>query len=137
MRAMRKMTTRQIFEFALPEEKKPVNDFICRLDGKTQRKIHVQLETLQRKDCPLQPPMVKAFRLDRYKGLYELRTRSKKIMTRIIFFLDPDDNIVLLHGFVKKQDRATNQALETARARRLALASGEAFASLRSQGGSL
>jgi phage-related protein len=81
--------------------------------------------------------MIKAFRLDRYKGLYELRTRSKKIMIRIIFYFDPDDNIILLHGFVKKQDRATNQALETARARRLALASKDAEVILRSQGGSL
>lgn len=131
------MKTRQIFEVVLPDDNCPVDDFICRLDDKTQKKIGVQLETLQRRDCPLQPPMVKAFRLDRYKGLYELRTRLKKIMIRIIFFFDPDDNIILLHGFVKKQDRATNQALETARARRLALASKDAEVILRSQGGSL
>ena len=131
------MKIRQIFEVVLPDEKYPVNDFICRLDRKTQNKIGAQLETLQRKDCLLQPPAVKVFRLDRYKGLYELRTRSKKAMTRIIFFFDSDDNVVLLHGFVKKQDRATNQALETARARKLALASGDAEVTLRSQGGYL
>lgn len=125
------METRQIFEFVTSEGKTPVSDFISRLDAKFQKKITYQLERLRNTDCPLQPPLVKAFRLDRYKGFYELRTRSKQTMTRIIFYFDPGDNIILLHGFVKKQDRATKQALETARARKLALASREAFITIR------
>lgn len=125
------METRQIFEFVTTEDKTPVSDFICRLDAKFQKKINIQLDRLRQWDCPLQPPLVKAFRLDRYKDLYELRTRSKQTMTRIIFYFEPGGNIILLHGFVKKQDRATNQALETARARKLALASREAFITIR------
>lgn len=131
------MSTRQIFEFTSLEGKIPVNDFLCRLDLKFQRKINMQLERICDMECPIQPPLVKAFRLDRYKGLYELRTRFKQTMTRIIFYFDADDNIILLHGFVKKQDRATNKALEVARARKLALASREAFITYRPrQGGS-
>ncbi len=48
-------------------------------------------------------------------------------MTRIMFFFDDYDNIVLLHGFIKKQTKTTNTALETARARRLALVGREAY----------
>lgn len=119
--------SRQIYEFITPEGKKPVSDFLVRLDAKFQKKISNQLCRLKDYDCPLQPPLVKAFRLDRYKGLYELRTRSKQTMTRIIFYFDSAENIVLLHGFIKKQQRATNTALETARARKLALASMDAY----------
>ena len=131
------MAVRQIFEFTTPDGKTPVSDFLHRLDLKFQIKIGQQLERLCDSTCPLQPPLIKAVRLDRYKGLYELRTRSKQTMTRIIFCFDSADNIILLHGFVKKQDRATNQALEVARARKLALASKEAFITRKTpQGGS-
>ena len=119
--------SRQIYEFITPEGKKPVSDFLVRLDAEFQKKISNQICRLKDYDCPLQPPLVKAFRLDRYKGLYELRTRSKQTMTRIIFYFDSAENIVLLHGFIKKQQRATNTALETAMARKLALVSREAY----------
>lgn len=125
------MENRQIFELVTLEGKLPVSDFIGRLDTKFQNKICSQLDRLREWDCPMQPPLIKAFRLDRYKGLYELRTRLKQTMTRIIFYFDGSGNIILLHGFVKKQDRATNQALETARARKNALASREAFITIR------
>lgn len=81
----------------------------------------------------MQPPAVKAFRQVRYKGLLELRTRMNKAMTRIIFCFN-GDSIVLLHGFVKRQERETCQALETARARKLALASGEVTITLVTEG---
>lgn len=85
----------------------------------------VQLHTISTHPDTLGPPLVKAFRTERYKGLYELRTRIKQ-MVRIIFYLADDRTIVLLHGFVKSHNRATEQALELARARRKALASGHA-----------
>lgn len=125
------MENRQIFEFASLEGKLPVSDFIGCLDAKFQKKVYTQLDRLKERGCPMQPPLIKAFRLDRYKGLYELRTRLKQTMTRIIFCFDGDGNIILLHGFVKKQDRATNQALETARARKSALAAKEAFITIK------
>lgn len=120
------MKTRKIFEIVYPEDCRPVSAFLLGLDRKAMKKIDVQLKTLQRKDCPLMPPMVKAFQQERHKGLFELRTRINKRMTRIIFCFDAEDNVILLHGFVKKQERETVPALETARARKLALAGQEA-----------
>ena len=120
------MKTRKIFELIYPGDCRPVSAFLRTLDKKALKKIDVQLKTLQRKDCPLKPPMVKAFQQERHKGLFELRTRINKRMTRIIFCFDEEDNVILLHGFVKKQDRETVSALETARVRKLALAARDA-----------
>ena len=131
------MKTRKIFEIITLEDSRPVSAFLRTLDSKEKKKISVQLETLQHKDCPLKPPMVKAFQQERHKGLFELRTRINKHMTRIIFCFDEEDNAILLHGFVKKQERETISALETARARKLALAIGDAETSEIIQGGTL
>jgi phage-related protein len=57
-------------------------------------------------------PHVKHFSLERYAALYEYRARMR-IMVRVIFTLDGDRNIILLHPMVKKRDRNTMQALET------------------------
>lgn len=117
---------RKIYEIITSEGYLPVSTFLFGLDRKAMKKIDVQLKTLRQKDCSLTPPMVKAFQQERHKGLFELRTRINKRMTRIIFCFDAEDNVILLHGFVKKQERETVPALETARARKLALASQEA-----------
>ena len=131
------MATRRIFEITTAEGGLPVSAFLRTLDSKEKKKIAVQLECLRQKDCPLKPPMVKAFQQERHKGLFELRTRINKRMTRIIFCFDKAGNVVLLHGFVKKQGRETEPALETARARKLSLVSGEIRITEILQGGTL
>lgn len=114
---------RKICNYAEPDGTSPVLDFIRRLDWKLQRKIRVQLKQLEDPGFAFQPPHIKSFRQSRHKGLFELRTRIRQAV-RIIFVLDEDGGIILLHGFIKKSDRATERALEIARARQLALASG-------------
>ena len=116
---------RKIYNYTAPDGSDPVTDFIGRLDIKLQRKICTQLRQLENPLFNLQPPNVKAFRQRRHKGFYELRTRIRQAV-RIIFVVNTDGNIVLLHGFIKKSDRATERALETAGARQLALDSGTA-----------
>lgn len=116
---------RRICSYLSPDGSRPAEEFIRRLDGKLQRKIGSQLRMLANPAYSFAPPHVKAFRLDAYKGLYELRTREKQ-MIRIIFCICPDGTVILLHGFIKKEERATEKALKTARARMLALASGAA-----------
>lgn len=119
------MPNRQICSYIDSNGFDPTMEFICRLELKLQTKVWRQLKLLAKADCALQPPLIKAFRLDRYRGFFELRIRIRQ-MIRIIFFVDSDGKIILLHGFVKKHDRATEQALETARARKLTLATGSA-----------
>lgn len=123
------MTTtanRKISKYTEPDGTCPVSDFVRRLDWKLQKKILAQLEQLQNPNFALQPPHIKAFRQSRHKGFFELRTRIRQAV-RIIFIVDEDGGIILLHGFIKKSDRATERALDTARARQLALASGLAL----------
>ena len=110
---------RRIYRF-VDSGSDPIGIFISRLEPKMP-----QIKVLTAPQCSFQPPLVKAFRLDRYKGFYELRIRLRQ-MVRIIFYINTEGDIVLLHGFVKRHERATEQALETARARKLALASGTA-----------
>ena len=74
----------------------------------------------------MQPPHVKAFRLPRDKGLYELRAKLRQ-MVRIVFCMDDSGNVVLLHGFIKKEARATDKALAIARRRRDRAAGGQGY----------
>lgn len=118
------MAMRRIFNYIASDNSNPVTEFMRNLDIKLQKKLGVVLVNLKNTDL-LQPPTYKAFRLDRYKGLYELRVKIKQ-MVRIVFYLDSAGDVVLLHGFVKDEDRATKMGLEMARARKLALARGNA-----------
>ncbi len=119
-------TKRKICNYTEPDGTSPVSDFIRRLDWKLKKKVLSQLKQLESPDFAFQPPHIKSFRQSRHKGFFELRTRIRQAV-RIIFVLDEDGGIILLHGFIKKSDRATERALEIARARQLALASGLAF----------
>ncbi len=118
-------TNRKIYSYTDPDGKSPVVEFTHRLDQKLQKKIRAQLNQMQNPLFELQPPHVKAFRQSRHKGFYELRTRIRQAV-RIIFIIGENGEIILLHGFIKNGNRALERALETARARKLTLASGTA-----------
>ena len=91
----------------------PISCFINGLDSKLKKKIFKQLEMIENaKMNPLKPPHVKSFRVEKFKGLYELRTKIKKVI-RIIFYVK-EGEIILLHAFTKKHERATEKALEIA-----------------------
>ncbi len=100
----------------------PVADYINKLEPKHQAKVFHVLQLLQNQPDIFHPPYVKAFRTERYKGIYELRTRIRQ-MSRILFVCTNDNSIILLHGFIKTHNRTTEQALEQARSRWLALTS--------------
>ena len=116
---------RRILEYEHPSGACPVTAFVDSLDARTQEKIYRQLVRLQDVEHVLQPPMVKLFRTCRRKGLYELRICTGQAV-RLMFYIHSDGSIVLLYGFSKKKEQATDKAFEIAGARRLALASGKA-----------
>ena len=94
----------------------PVECFINGLTKKQRDKIFQLLFLIATDANALTPPHVKAFRIEKYKGMYELRARMVK-MIRIIFRLDEEGDIVLLHAFMKKHERSTEQALDISKAR--------------------
>ena len=102
------MTKRIICKYVEPDGSSPVSEFVGRLDWKLQKKIFSQLRLLENPDFTLQPPHIKTFRQNRHKGFYELRTRIRQAV-RIIFIVDEDGGIILLHGFIKKMTVRQNR----------------------------
>ena len=95
-----------------PERAAPVARFIDSLEPRLREKLIRQLIELPRTPrSALREPHFKHFTLERYRELYELRERGK-VLVRVIFTIQADGGILLLHGFVKRQSRDTMQALE-------------------------
>lgn len=95
-----------------PERAAPVARFIDGLEPRLREKLIRQLIELPRTPrANLREPHYKHFTLERYRELYELRERGR-VSVRVIFTIQADGDILLLHGFVKKQSRDTMQALE-------------------------
>ena len=101
----------------------PLADFIDGLDPRLREKIllrlkktaisiHLRLYFLTQLEKPeMKEPHFKRFSIERYRDLWELRVKSK-VLIRIIFCTLPNGDVLLLHGFVKRQKRDTMQALE-------------------------
>lgn len=90
----------------------PLSDFIDGLEPHLREKILLRLYQLTLPQKPeLKEPHFKRFSLERYRGLCELRVKSK-VLIRIIFCFCPNGDVLLLHGFIKRQNRDTMQALE-------------------------
>ena len=90
----------------------PLADFIDGLDPRLREKILLRLYFLTQLEKPeMKEPHFKRFSIERYRDLWELRVKSK-VLIRIIFCTLPNGDVLLLHGFVKRQKRDTMQALE-------------------------
>lgn len=97
-----------------PGRAAPVAQFIDNLEPRLREKLIRQLIELPGTPrSALREPHFKHFTLERYRELYELRERGK-VLVRIIFTIQADGGILLLHGFVKRQSRDTMQALDQA-----------------------
>ena len=84
----------------------PLADFIDGLDPRLREKILLRLYFLTQLEKPeMKEPHFKRFSIERYRDLWELRVKSK-VLIRIIFCTLPNGDVLLLHGFVKRQKRA-------------------------------
>ena len=63
----------------------------------------------------LREPHVKPVKGDKYKGLWELRTKFASDISRIFYFLTLGKRFVLLHGYVKKDNRLDTRELDIAK----------------------
>lgn len=102
---------RKIYLYQSPDKTAPFLDFMDSLDSKVRKKIDYALKCMVISPGKLSEPQVKLFSIERYSQLYELRERIR-ILVRIVFTVDGDGNIILLHPFLKKHKRNTYQALE-------------------------
>lgn len=104
---------KKIYLYKSSDGEIPFNTFIEKLDGKMQKKIQYGLKCLSIHTTFMVEPHIKHFTIEKYSRLYEYRERIK-IMVRVIFTVTPNGDIILLNGFVKKHERNTMQALDTA-----------------------
>ena len=95
------------------EGKYQITDFIKKSNPKIKKKFEFILRLIADENNQLKEPYVKHFSIEKYKRLYELRLKAAGTMVRIIYY-EEDKNIILLHAFIKKDKRDTEQALEHA-----------------------
>ena len=103
---------KKVFLYISPDGESPFLRFLSVMEPKLRTKLVQGIGNLAAIPEYRTEPHVKHFSLERYAALYEYRARLR-IMVRVIFTLDADGNIILLHPMVKKRDRNTMQALET------------------------
>ena len=102
---------RKLYIYNSGEGKNQIEDFINHSNPKIKKKFEFILRLIADENNPLREPYVKHFSIEKYKKLYELRLKAAGTMVRIIYY-EAEKNIILLHAFVKRDKRDTEQALE-------------------------
>lgn len=103
---------KKIYLYRSPDGRVPFLDFLDVAEEKLRQKLVYGLRCLAAFPERMTEPQVKHFSIERYKALYEYRERIR-ILVRVIFTLDKNGDIIILHPFVKRHDRNTMQALES------------------------
>lgn len=92
--------------------REPVRDWLKSLPGDTRKAIGDDIRTVQF-GWPLGMPLVRKME----EGLWEVRITLRDGIARVLFTIVANQ-VVLLHGFIKKTQRTPSRDLETARRRR-------------------
>jgi phage-related protein len=90
----------------------PVRDWLKSLPGSERKVIGDEIRTVQF-GWPLGMPIVKKME----SGLWEVRVRLACRIARVLFTV-VDEDMVLLHGFIKQSAKTAQSDLELARRRR-------------------
>lgn len=89
----------------------PVREWLKSLLKEEKKLIGEDIKTVQF-GWPIGMPVVKKLE----KGIWEIRTTLNNKISRILFSVY-EENIVLLHGFIKKSNKIPKEDLELARKR--------------------
>ena len=101
---------RAIF-YATSASREPVREWLKGLDADERKLIGTDIAYVQFK-WPLGKP-----RVDHLRGpIWEIRTRLRNRIARVLFVVDGDE-LILLHGFVKQTQKTPNDDLMLAQAR--------------------
>ena len=92
----------------------PVEDFLLSLPPKLRAKAYSDILLLARLGTNIREPYSSPIKGEKYKGLFELRTKFSTDITRIFYFTHHNNKFILLHGFVKKSDKTPVRELERA-----------------------
>lgn len=92
----------------------PVEMFLLSLNSKLRAKAYSDILLLKNLGINIREPFSTAIKGERYKGLFELRVKFSSDITRIFYFIYEKNTFVLLHGFVKKNNKTSVKELEKA-----------------------
>lgn len=95
----------------------PVEEFLGSLTAKMQAKAIREIDLLEEFGILLPKPHAKNIEGKNYKGLWELRVKVATDIVRTFYFLADAKKFVLLHGFIKKDEKTPIGELEIARKR--------------------
>jgi phage-related protein len=91
--------------------REPVREWLRELDREDRKVIGEDIKTVQF-GWPLGMPLVRSLG----DGLWEVRSRIRDAIARVIFMAE-GDLMILLHGFVKQSQKTPKQDLALARRR--------------------
>jgi phage-related protein len=94
------------------EGNEPVRNFLSELEKSDKKKIGADIRKVQF-GWPIGMPLVKSLG----KGLWELRTSMPSRKEIRVFFAIGEDEMILLHAFVKKSQKTPDKEIEIARLR--------------------
>jgi phage-related protein len=97
--------------FATEGGAEPVRDWLKSLSREDQKEIGDDIRTVEF-GWPIGMPVCRPLG----KGLYEVRTNLKDRIARVFFTIEGDE-MVLLHGFIKKSQATPDSELALARSR--------------------
>lgn len=97
--------------YQLPNGTKPVEKFLDSLDTKMRVKALNSIAVLQEFGNALREPHSKPMG----DGLFELRIKFAKDISRIFYFFVVDNKIILTNGFVKKTMKTPKSEIELAK----------------------
>lgn len=93
----------------------PVQDFLYSLNPKLRAKAFRDIELLKKMGTELKEPYVKPIKGKDNRGLYELRIKFSSDIARIFYFTYYNNKFVLLHGFIKKTMKTSENEIRIAR----------------------
>jgi phage-related protein len=94
-----------------PDGSFPAEEFILEQDNKMKAKLFKLLELLEERGNELREPYSKF--LD--DGVFEIRARQSKNITRVLYFFTVGKKIILTHGFTKKTQKTPPSEVELAK----------------------
>lgn len=107
----------KVFYYETAQGRCPVIEFLDSLEVDMRAKALRDINLLEEFGRSLKRPQTDTVKGDRYKGLYELRSKFASNITRIYYFYIEGDKAILLHGILKKSGKPPRRELETARSR--------------------
>ena len=101
----------EVYFFKTEINNEPVRDWLQLLSGKDKKRIGEDIKTVQF-GWPLGMPLVRHIE----GAIWEIRCRVSGGIARILFVLD-GNTMVLIHGFIKKQQKTPKTDLDLAKNR--------------------